>query len=118
MANTSQQERAGEICKCGHSGGSHYSARAGTVRNPCHHLGAHDTRCTCRDYDPTPGAKLAIRPVVGEVERRRVEAAKADKAVQRAEIQVREAVSALHNAAAQQALAYDRLERAENKVQS
>jgi len=40
------------LCDCGHTAGQHYNARSGRLfRNmPCHHLGAHDMRCTCRNY--------------------------------------------------------------------
>jgi hypothetical protein len=108
-----QQERAEQICKCGHDGASHYSVRAGTVRNPCHHMGKHDMRCGCRDFKPVPGKVAEVPAVSSEVERRLAACVKADKAVERANAIVRGALDTLTNASAQQALAYDSEELAE-----
>jgi hypothetical protein len=37
-------------CECGHAAAEHYNASAKAKRAPCHHLGKHDTRCSCADY--------------------------------------------------------------------
>jgi hypothetical protein len=32
------------------------------MKNPCHHLGKHDTRCSCRNYqDPNGGMANDLR---------------------------------------------------------
>lgn len=52
------------LCDCGHGAGAHYNLRSKRVfRNmPCHKLGRHDMRCTCRNYSArlADGRKLVL----------------------------------------------------------